>query len=78
MSDVLTTAQAAHEMACHEKTVRRMIRRGELRAARVGSRYRIRREDLPTEPRPMPRPPRRRYRPSGEIGRIVESMEQVR
>jgi excisionase family DNA binding protein len=50
--EYLTVAEAAAELQCHERTIRRAIDRGALRAGRVrganaarGS-WRIRREDL--------------------------------
>lgn len=59
----LTTAEAAEALRCHEKTVRRMIGRGELRATLVAGRYLIAPEDLPTAAPPRPAPPRRRPGP---------------
>jgi excisionase family DNA binding protein len=51
-SEYVTVAEAAAELHCHERTIRRAIDRGALRAGRVrganaarGS-WRIRREDL--------------------------------
>jgi excisionase family DNA binding protein len=59
-AELLTAAEAAEVMRCHEKTVRRMINRGELPAVLVASRYLIAVEDLPTVPRLRPAPPLRR------------------
>ncbi|WP_217923742.1 helix-turn-helix domain-containing protein [Miltoncostaea oceani] len=73
--EILTTAEAAAAMRVHERTVLRMIARGDLRGVKVGKGYRIRADELPTAPRPRPNPPKRRYRPSGSIGRIVADME---
>lgn len=77
MSDLpLTTVEAAERLRCHEKTVRRMIRRGELPAEYVAGRYLIRAEDLPTAPRPRPLPPVRRPGPSrGVATDAVREME---
>lgn len=44
--ELLTTEQAATEAGVAPKTIRRRIRTGELRAERVGSRWRIRRSAL--------------------------------
>lgn len=44
--ELLTTEQAASEAGVAPKTIRRRIRSGELRAERVGSRWRIRRSAL--------------------------------
>lgn len=38
---LVTTHEAAVLLSCHEKTVRRMILRGDLPAIRVGSRWRL-------------------------------------
>lgn len=48
MPELLTAAEAAVILRCHEKTVRRLIGRGELRAELVAGRWLIRPEDLPT------------------------------
>lgn len=45
-SDLLTTAQAAEYLGVHPKTMERMLRYGEVRSAKIGRRYRIRREWL--------------------------------
>ena len=44
--NMLTTKQAAKELNVHPETIRRMIKRGDLRAIRIGRVYRIRLEDL--------------------------------
>ncbi|BDD80700.1 hypothetical protein TPB0596_04630 [Tsukamurella pulmonis] len=41
--EILTAPEAAEEMRVHLQTVQALIRRGELRAARVGRVYRIKR-----------------------------------
>lgn len=41
-----TLAEAARLLSCHKETLRRAIRSGELRAARLGREYRISRLDL--------------------------------
>lgn len=43
---ILTAPEAAEAMRVHLQTVQALIRRGELRAARVGRVYRIKREWL--------------------------------
>ena len=75
VSEMWTVKQAAKVMGCHEATIRRMIARGELPAARVGSRWRIRPSDLePTtadvrhEPSPTTREPR------GYFSRLVREL----
>jgi len=72
----LTTAEAAAELRCHEKTVRRMIGRGEIEARLVAGRWLISREALPTgrPPRPPPRRPRSR-RPGGHFAEIAREMD---
>lgn len=57
MTDLLTAQEAAAHLRCHEKTVRRMILAGKLRATRVAGRYLIDPADLPTTLTPRPAPP---------------------
>jgi excisionase family DNA binding protein len=72
----LTTVEAAGELRCHEKTVRRMIRRGELAATFVAGRYLIAPADLPTAPRSRLAPPLRAPRPArGLATQVVREME---
>ena len=76
----LTTAETAAELRCHEKTVRRMIGRGELAATCDAGRYLIDPDDLPTAPLRagvprMPRGPRSSRRPVGLARQIVREME---
>lgn len=77
MSDApLTTVEAAQALRCHEKTVRRMIGRGEIPAHFVAGRWLIAPADLPTSLPPRPAPPRRR--PSQRVGKataLVRRME---
>ena len=61
---LLTAAEAALELCCNEKTVRKMIGRGEIPAVMVAGRWLIRPQDLPTRmpPRRVPPPrPRKTY-----------------
>jgi excisionase family DNA binding protein len=79
-SRFLTTAEAAAELRCHEKTVRRMIGRGELAATYVAGRYLIDPDDLPTAPpragaSRTSRPLRSLRRPIGLARQIVREME---
>lgn len=78
MGDILTTHEAAAAMRIHEKTVRRMILRGDLEAVKVGKSYRIRADDLPTAPLARRAPKRTRaYRPSGSVGRALAEAEMA-
>lgn len=45
---VFSIAEAAALLSCHRETVRRAIRKGDLKASRVGRDYRISRIDLET------------------------------
>ena len=76
MTDLLTAAEAAAELRCHEKTVRRMIGRGEIEAHFVAGRWLIARRALPTElpRRPSPRRPRPRT-PGGHFAEIAREMD---
>lgn len=61
-SPYLTVPEVAAILRCHEKTVRRMIRRGEFRAEYVAGRWLVRECDLPgfmPPRRPGPGRPRR-------------------
>lgn len=72
----LTAPEAAERMRCHEKTVRRMIRRGELPAVFVAGRWLIHETDLPHTHRPKPIPPRRLPGPAaGPVTELVRQME---
>ncbi len=76
MSDLLTAAEAAAELRCHEKTVRRMIGRGEIDAHFVAGRWLIARDALPTElPLPRPRPGPRPRAPGGHFAEIAREMD---
>lgn len=80
MTDLLTTQEAADAMRIHEKTVRRMILRGELPAARVGRSYRIRATDLPLEPVRLEAPmqaPRSRPVREGKPGRFSQIAREM-
>jgi excisionase family DNA binding protein len=45
-SSVLDVAEAADRLRVHPVTIRRLVQRGELPAARIGDMLRIREEDL--------------------------------
>lgn len=47
-ADLLTVGDVADELRVSPTTVRRLIRRGELRAHALGAQYRITRKDLDT------------------------------
>lgn len=56
---LLTVDEAAEQLRCHPVTIRRMIRRGDLAAVKVGSVYRISADDLkPTRVTPQQKPAR--------------------
>jgi excisionase family DNA binding protein len=65
MSDLLTAAEAAAELRCHEKTVRRMIGRGEIEAHLVAGRWLI-------PPPPLRHRPRK---PGGHFAEIAREMD---
>lgn len=44
--DLLTTKEVAEHLRLVEKTIRKMIYRGELKAVKLGKTWRIRREDV--------------------------------
>ena len=46
MTPLLTIPDVARILRCSERTVRRRIESGELRAVKVGRQYRVRRENL--------------------------------
>lgn len=76
MTELLTTAEVAATLRCHEKTVRRMIGRGEIDAHFVAGRWLIARRALPTElpRRSSPHRPRPRT-PGGHFAEIAREMD---
>jgi excisionase family DNA binding protein len=75
---LLTAAEAAEVMRCHEKTVRRMIRRGELPAVFFAGRYLIAPDDLPTAPRlRLAPPPPRRSAPRGVVSAAFREIDEA-
>ena len=75
-SDWLTVPEVAAIYRCHEKTVRRMIRRGELPATFVAGRWLIDRDDTHRPERARPLPPRRLPGPAaGPVTELVRQME---
>ena len=44
--EIMTIQEAAEYLNCHHVTVRRLLAQGELRAFRLGSSWRFRREDI--------------------------------
>jgi len=75
--EVLTVAQVAKRLKVHPETVRRWIRRGLLRAFKVGARqWRIREADLLMQPaRPTPEELERRTK---AVDRILALREELR
>jgi excisionase family DNA binding protein len=77
-SSLLTAHEAADLMRCHEKTVRRMIQRGELRAVKFAGRWLLHPSDLPTASTPLATTERRhRPRPRGRITAIAQGMART-
>lgn len=73
-SRMLTAQEAAREMRCHEKTVRRMIGRGEIRGSIVAGKWLINEDDLPTRmPARRPGPGRR----PGQAGDAVALARRI-
>ncbi len=70
---MLTAAEAGDAMRCHEKTVRRMIRAGQLPAVMVAGKWLIDETDLPLTPKTV-RPARRRE-PRGDFARMARQMD---
>ena len=65
---LLTVDEAAEVIRVHPETIRRMIRRGELAALKVGNVYRVDQDDL----RPTRREPTRRAdRPETPLSRFL-------
>lgn len=73
MSTYLTTHEAAEMLRCHEKTVRRMILRGEIEADLVAGRYLIAEDALPVgRQRAVSVPPPRPRAPLGRFAAMVD------
>lgn len=73
----LTITEVAAELRCSEKTVRRAIRRGDLRAVMFGGRYLIDSDSLPAYQPPPRVPPPRPRKPGqpGSLTAIVDAMD---
>ena len=68
---LLTTREAAELLRCHEKTVRRMIGRGEIRGVFIAGKWLIAEDALPTSLPPRPAPPLRRPGQLGEASALA-------
>ena len=71
---MLTAAQAAERLQLHEKTIRRMLLRGELRGVMVAGRWRIPEESLPSAAPARPLPPPRPAARLGEMGTLARQV----
>lgn len=74
MTQPLTLPEAAAALRCSERTVRRAIKRGEIRATLFGGRYLIAPENLPTALTPPPPPPPRRPGKAGPLTQLARSI----
>lgn len=70
----LTIPEAAVELRCSPKTVRRAIKRGELPAVLFGGRYLIPKDGLPSAFPASPSPVRPR-KPAGQFVALVREMD---
>ena len=69
MTRLLTVEEAASRISVNPETIRRMIRRGDLAALKVGNVYRVDQDDLrPTRREPTARPDR----PETLLSRFVQ------
>ena len=77
-SPYLTAVEAAVELRCNEKTIRRMCNRGDLTGLFVAGRWLIREDDLPTSipRRPAPTGRRRPRHKAGVAGEAVRELEE--
>lgn len=75
--ELLTVKEAAKRLKIHPQTIRRWIRRGLLRASKVGPRqWRIRESDLAVEP---PRPSAEELeRRAAAVARLLAVREELR
>lgn len=71
---LLTAREAAEILRCHEKTIRRMIRRGQLPATMAAGRWLIPEDQLPTTARRLPPPPPRAAEPDDEFTAVGRSL----
>lgn len=75
----VTAAEAGVILRCHERTIRRMIARGEIQAVFIAGRWLIAPEDLPGAlPRRPPPPVRLRGPARGPVGQAVREIEAAR
>lgn len=75
-SPFLTVPEVARILRCHEKTVRRLIGRREIRATLIAGRYLIRIDDVPgalPARKPPPPPP---VAPAGIASQAVRTLER--
>lgn len=79
---LLTADEAGERLRCSGRTIRRMIRAGELAAVRVGRRWLVDESDLPRPRRlagdeitPRPRAPRRER--GGRFARLEDRMNSA-
>lgn len=78
-SPFLTVPEVAGVLRCHEKTVRRMIRRGDLRGEFIAGRWLVRERDVPglaPRRRPGPGAPRRTDGATMDLVRQLEAEER--
>lgn len=82
-SRYLTAPEVAARLRCHERTIRRMIGRGDLPAVRVAGKWLVDEATLPapqpmnSEPFPSSPPPRRRREPTGRFISLADRIDRA-
>jgi len=74
VNDMLTINEAAEVANCHPATIRRMIARGELPALKLGSRYRVRMDDLTPTVVNVPAASAQPRRKAGSFARLADEI----
>ena len=73
---MVTVADAAVMVGCHPATIVRMIRRGELKALRLGRQYRVRVSDLEPSFHRAPSREAIEREPAGKFSRIASALSR--
>lgn len=78
MEKMVSLAEAAQIVGVHSNTLRRLIKKGELRAVRVGRQWRVPLSDLAPKYQEVQEPePRKDPAPAGRFTRLANSLART-